>query len=148
MWPRHIKFKPCFHINTRRLLDGNASPPPFFFFFFCTDKRKVKWKWLAGLLWQWGDMQMGLGNWSMSVKLEKGSSASAGRHVNAVEAHRREDRPTQPFLIKNPISILKGRALALAFFIPTEWFELRLNLLMGSISVISFTFREKRVLFI
>lgn len=109
MWPRHIKFKPCFHINTRRRLWK------CFFFFLFADKRKVKWKWLAGLLWQWGDVQMGLGNWSMSVKLEKGSAASAGRHVNMLEAHRQEDRPTQAFLIKNPISTLKGIALALTF---------------------------------
>ncbi len=35
-----------------------------------------------------GSMLMGLGNWSMSVKLEKASSASTGRHVNVAESFR------------------------------------------------------------
>lgn len=59
-----------------------------------------------------GSVLMGPGNWSMSVKLEKAIPASTGRHVNVQSPSDESimDRPTQPFLIRNPISILKGKA--------------------------------------
>lgn len=52
----------------------------------------------------------------MSVKLEKASAASNWQTCKCGGAPSEEsimDRPVQPFLIKNPISVLKGIALAL-----------------------------------
>lgn len=83
-----------------------------------------------------GSVLMGLGNWSMSVKLEKASSASTGRHVNVAEPLRwvHYGPSHAAFSHQKSHQCIKRYSLGidklmLSFF--PDWYESLLNSVMG-----------------
>lgn len=87
MWPLHIKFKPCFHINTRWLVDGNA-----FFFFFAQIREKSNGNDSQGCCGS-GERADGPGKLKHVSKIRKKKKKKpalpqTGRHVNVAEPLR------------------------------------------------------------
>lgn len=87
-----------------------------------------------------GSVLMGPGNWSMSVKLEKASSASTGRHVNVAEPLRwvHYGPSHAAFSHQKSHQCIKRYSLGidklmLSFF--PDWLESLLNSVMGGNSI-------------